>query len=161
MTQPAKFLLGEFRRVLDERYRVSIPSPLVDALVEDGQDCILAKERPGALSLWNARQWQSRLDAGVELVENKMRAGRLEGRLEEVQRLGRLLSTRHTTVQLAGRGRLVIGEGFREFLGVETGGELMVVGAAVCVELWQPAAWLRYLQEQMPDFGRLFNQLSQ
>lgn len=161
MTQPAKFLLGEFRRVLDERYRVSIPSPLVDALVEEGQDCILAKERPGALSLWNARQWQSRLDAGVELVENKMRAGRLEGRLEEVQRLGRLLSTRHTTVQLAGRGRLVIGEGFREFLGVETGGELMVVGAAVCVELWQPAAWFRYLQEQMPDFGRLFNQLSQ
>lgn len=161
MTETNSFLLGEFRRLLDERYRVSIPASLADPLVEQGADCILAKERPGALSLWSAPQWQARLDVGVSLVENKMRAGRLEGRLDDVQRLGRLLSTRHTAVQLAGRGRLVIGEGFREFLGVEAGGEVMVVGAAVCVEIWQPAAWLQYLQEQMPDFGRLFNQLSQ
>ena len=62
---------------------------------------------------------------------------------------------RHRGVQLAGRGRLVIPEGFREFLGVEPGGEVMVIGAALCVELWGPAAWLRYLAERMPAFHRL------
>ena len=72
--------------------------------------------------------WKTRLDDGVQLVESKIEAGRLEGRLEEVQRLGRLLSTRHREVQLAGRGRLVVPEGFREFLGVEPGGEVMVDG---------------------------------
>ena len=36
----------------------------------------------------------------------------------------------------------------------------MVVGAAVCVEIWKPAAWLKYLQGRMPKFRRLFHQLS-
>lgn len=157
----SSLLLGEHRRLLDERYRISIPASLADPLIAEQSDCILAKERPGALSLWSSREWQSRLDAGVALVESKMRAGRLEGRVEDVQRLGRLLSTRHKTVQLAGRGRLLIGEGFREFLGVEPGSEVMVIGAGVCVEIWRPDAWLQYLEQQMPEFRQLFDQLSQ
>ena len=63
-------------------------------------------------------------------------------------------------MQLAGRGRLLIPEGFREFLGVEPNGEVQVVGAAVCIEFWQPAAWLSYLERRMPRFRRLFDQLS-
>ncbi len=58
---------------------------------------------------------------------------------DQVQMLGRLLSSRHRTVELAGRGRLLVPEGFREFLKVEAGGDVMVVGAGVCVEIWNPA----------------------
>ena len=104
--------------------------------------------------------WKSRLDAGVQLVESKIEAGRLEGRVEEVQRLGRLLSTRHRDVQLAGRGRLILPEGFREFLAVEPGGEVMVVGAAVCVEIWHPEKWAGYVGEEMPAFRQLLDRLS-
>jgi MraZ protein len=93
-------------------------------------------------------------------VESKIEAGRLEGRMEEVQRLGRLLSTRQREVQLAGRGRLVLPEGFREFLGVEPGGETMVVGAAVCVEVWHPEKWRNYVGEEMPAFRQLLDRLS-
>ena len=89
-----------------------------------------------------------------------MRAGRLGGRLEDVQTLGRLLSTRHARVRLAGRGRLSLPEGFREFLGVEPGGELLVVGAALCVELWRPDAWFAYIDQRMPEFRTLFDNLS-
>lgn len=153
-------LLGEHRRSLDERYRLSIPGELADALTAGGEDCILAKERRGSLSVWSAADWQLRMDRGVRLVEEKLEAGRLEGRIEDVQRLGRLLSTRQTSVKFAGRGRLVIPEGFREFLGVEAGGELMVVGAALCVELWKPDAWFNYVQESIPSFRQLFDNLS-
>lgn len=154
------FILGEYRRVLDDRFRVSIPAELADTLTSSGTECILAKERVGALSLWNAADWQEKLDDGVRLVQDKMRAGRLGGRVEDVQMLGRLLSTRHTSVRLAGRGRLSIPEGFREFLGVEPGGELLVVGAALCVELWRPDTWFTYIEEKMPDFRQLFDNLS-
>jgi MraZ protein len=156
---PSNFLFGEFRRTLDERFRLSIPAELADPLAEQGAECILAKERPGCLSLWNAAQWAAKLDAGVQLVQSKMQAGRLEGRIDQVQLLGRLLSTRHKNVELAGRGRLLLPEGFREFLGVEAGGEVMVVGAAICVEIWRPDAWLKHLEEQMPDFRRLLDNL--
>ena len=156
----AEFLLGEFPRTLDERYRLSIPPELLDPFLAGGPDCILAKERPGALSLWNAQQWQTRLAAGVDLIKSKMRAGKLEGRLDEVQLLGRLLSTRHRPVQLEGRGRLLIPEGFREFLGIEPNGEVVVVGAGVCLEIWSPRAWLTYLEGRMPEFQQLLDRLS-
>ena len=160
MPSVQEFLLGEFQRTLDDRYRLSIPNELGDALVAESADCILAKERPGCLSLWSAAVWQTRLDEGVELVKQKMRAGKLQERIGQVQLFGRLLSTRHRSVQLAGRGRLVIPEGFREFLGVEPGGDVQIIGAAVCVEIWNPAAWLKYLEGRMPRFRRLFDQLS-
>jgi len=160
MPAPQEFILGEFPRTLDERHRLSIPNELVDPLMSGGSDCILAKERPGCLSLWNSAAWQVKLDEGISLVKSKMRAGKLEGRIEEVQLLSRLLSTRHKTVQLAGRGRLSIPDGFREFLQVDQGGEVIVVGAGVCVEIWNPRAWLAYLEERMPNFRQLFDELS-
>jgi MraZ protein len=160
MTGPSELLLGEFRRTLDERYRLSVPRELSELLAADSAEYILAKERPGCVSLWSAAVWQARLDEAVELVRRKMQAGKLEGRIGQVQLLGRLLSTRHKAVQLAGRSRLLIPEGFREFLGVEPGSEVLVVGAAVCVEIWNPTAWLKYLEAQMPKFRRLLNRLS-
>jgi MraZ protein len=160
MSAPSEFILGEYQRTFDERYRLSIPAELLAGLGAEGTACVLAKERPGCLSLWNAAAWQARLDEGVELIKAKMRAGRLDGQLGKVQLFGRLLSTRHTTVQLAGRGRLLVPEGFREFLRVEPGSDVAVVGAAVCIEIWNPQAWLKYLEGRMPRFRRLFDQLS-
>jgi MraZ protein len=164
MSHENSLLVGEFRRTIDERYRLSIPTELANPLLANastgGELAVLAKERPGCLSLWNVAMWRDKLASGVKLVEQKIAAGRLEGRIEEVQRLGRLLSTRHTEVPFAGRGRLVLPEGFREFLGVEPGGDLFVVGAALCVELWRPDAWFQYINEQIPDFRRLFDSLS-
>jgi MraZ protein len=155
-----RLILGELTRTLDERYRLTIPPELVELLAAEDGRCILAKERPGCLSLWNLALWKTRLESGIGLVESKIEAGRLEGRMEEVQRLGRLLSTRQQEVQLAGRGRLVVPEGFREFLGVEPGGETMVVGAAVCVEIWNTEKWTSYVGEEMPAFRQLSDQLS-
>ena len=112
------FLQGEFTRTLDERYRLSIPQELAEALSAKAAQCVLVKERAGCLSLWPAPVWRGQMQSAMELLHAKMRAGKLEGQLEKVQSLGRLLSTRHTDVQLAGRGRLLIPEGFREFLQV-------------------------------------------
>jgi MraZ protein len=154
-----KLILGEATRTLDDRYRLSVPPEMVEAMAADQGRSILAKERPGCLSLWDEVTWKARLEEGVGLVEKKILARRLDGRLDEVQRLGRLLSTRHTDVQLAGRGRLVVPEGFREFLGVEPGGDVTVVGAAVCVEIWHPDKWLQYVGEQMPAFRELLERL--
>lgn len=160
MPEPKEFILGEFQRTFDERYRLAIPAELVAALGGDQPECVLAKERPGCLSLWNAETWQGKLTAGIDLVQAKIRAGRLDGKLGQVQMLGRLLSSRHRTVPMAARGRVLIPEGFREFLQAEPGGEVIVVGAAVCVEIWNPKAWLAYLERRMPKFRRLFDQLS-
>lgn len=162
MATSESLILGEYQRTIDERFRISIPIEMAELLAsEEGKDCILAKERPGCLSLWNSEHWEQKLREGVDLIQRKMQAGRMEGRTEQVQSLGRLLSTRHKMVPLAGRGRLVLPEGFREFLGVEPGGEVVVVGAAVCVEIWRPAKWYEYIDSEVTEFKQLLDQLAQ
>jgi len=161
MPSTQELILGEFRRTIDDRYRLSIPGEMAGGLGgAESADCILAKERLGCLSLWNAEMWRMKIDPRIDVVRSKLRADEFRNRIPQVQLFGRLLSTRHTPVQLAGRGRLLIPEGFREFLGVDPGGEVMVVGAATCIEIWHPSAWVKYLERRMPKFQRLLRQLS-
>jgi MraZ protein len=158
MAAKAELILGEHLRTLDERFRVTLPESLVSGLGKG--PLVLAKERPGCLSLWSAAVWQQSLDRGTDLVRAKIDAGRLQGKLHQVQALGRLLSTRHARVDPDAKSRLLIPEGFREFLQVEAGGEVLLVGAAVCVELWNPQTWRTYLERAMPRFRKLFDRLT-
>ena len=155
------FVTGEYRRTIDERFRVTLPTELASAISDDEGDIIVAKERAGCLSLWKPAEWQHRLDSGLALLRQKIDSGRMEQRWGDVQRLGRLLSTRHTDVKLANRARLLIPETFRSFLGVDAGKDVVIVGAVICVEIWQPDAWNAVLKDEMPEFGELFKQLTQ
>ncbi len=160
MASAPDLLIGEFLRTLDERFRLAVPPELLDPLLAGGPRLVLAKERAGCLSLWSSATWKPRLDAAVDVILSKMQAGLLAQRVGQLQDIGRLLSTRQKTISLAGSGRLVLPEGFREFLGVEPGGNLMVVGAAVCVELWQPAAWTAFVTAEMPAFRQRIDDLT-
>jgi len=161
MTKPqGKLILGEYRRAIDDRYRLTIPTEMLESWAEPQASCMLVKQRPGCLSLWRSADWEANLETGMRVVETKWQAGRLSDRMDDVQTLGRLLSTRHRPVQLAARGRLLIPEGFREFLGVEAGAELFVVGAAVCIEIWEQNAWLDCLSSEIPRFGAILDDLS-
>ncbi|MFO0919004.1 MAG: division/cell wall cluster transcriptional repressor MraZ [Planctomycetaceae bacterium] len=154
------FITGECRRTLDERFRLTLTTEFAKAVSDEDGRTVLAKERFGCVSLWNAQEWQRRLDDGLAVIRQKIQAGRLEQRWGDVQRLGRLLSTRSETVQLANRSRLLIPEGFRDFLGVSTNQEVVLVGAVICVEIWNPSAWLETLKTEMPGFGPLFRELT-
>ena len=153
-------LIGEVRRTVDERFRLSLPKEFADAVSDDSGETILVKERYGCLSLWRAADWKHRFDAGLQIIQQKVQAERLADRWSEVQRLGRLISTRSATVKLAGRSRLLLPDSFRDFLGVAANEEVMVVGAMLCVEIWNPTAWVQQLREDMPDFNGLFMELS-
>lgn len=157
---PDTFITGEFRRALDDRFRLTLPQNFASAVSADDGQAILSKERDGCLSLWNAADWQDRITSGLSLIREKIRSGRMEQRWTDVQKLGRLLSTRTVEVKLANRSRVLIPEGFREFLGVERGQDVVVVGAVICVEIWRPDAWIEQLRADMPNFGDLFNDLS-
>ena len=155
------FITGESKRTLDERSRLTLPPEFAAAVADKDGGCILVKERAGCLSLWRAADWEKRLNQGLELIRLKIQVGRMEERWSDVQRFGRLLSTRHMHLQLANRSRLLIPETFREFLGVSPGQDVILIGAVVCVEIWSPAAWLETLRQEMPQFGLLLRELSE
>lgn len=160
MAAPESFITGELKRTVDDRFRISLPPEMAQGVADESGDTIVAKERFGCLSLWKAAEWQKRIDQDVALVRQKIEAGRMDQRWGDVQRLGRLLSTRYQTVRLANRSRLLLPEGFREFLDVQVNQEVVLVGAVICVEVWNPAAWLETLRTEMPGFGPLLKELS-
>lgn len=160
MADQAELLLGEWNRSLDDRFRLSLPAELAEPLAAGQGGCTMAKEQPGCVSLWNSQRWEKWLADGLELLNSKVRAGRLEDRVESVQSLGRLLSTRHRPIPIGGRGRIIIPESFRSFLAAEPGEDVLVVGAAVCVEIWNPEAWAVHIGQQMPSFRTLFHDLT-
>ena len=155
------FITGEVKRTIDERFRITLPPEMATAVTDEQGETILTKERYGCLSLWRASEWQKRLDDGVGVIRQKIHAGRMEQRWNDVQKLGRLLSTRQRTVKLANRSRILIPEGFREFLDVGPNQDVMIVGAVICLEIWNPQAWLETLRQDMPEFGGLLRQLSE
>ncbi|MBM82714.1 MAG: division/cell wall cluster transcriptional repressor MraZ [Planctomycetaceae bacterium] len=154
-------ITGEVKRTIDERFRISLTPEMAAAVVDSDGESVVVKERRGCLSLWPALAWQKQVEEGIGVLNSKLAAGRLQQSLVDVQRLGRLLSTRYRNVKLANRSRLLIPEGFREFLQVQPNQDVMLVGAAVCVEIWQPSAWLDTLHEDMPGFADLFATLTQ
>ena len=160
MSAATGLLIGEFIRTVDRRYRLAIPPELCELLLATGSRLVIAKERSGCLSLWPAAIWQPRIDGAIEIMGSKLQAGLFAQRVGQLQELGRLLSTRHKIVSRKARSRLVVPEGFREFLGVQPDTELVVVGAAVCVELWQPAAWNACISSEMPEFRRRIDALT-
>jgi MraZ protein len=172
MPELPAFLEGEFRCKVDARHRLALPQALGEPLTASGGPYVLAKERLGCASLWNAAVWESTVNLKVELAKQKVRGGLWNHRIEQAQLFGRLLSTRHERVVIDTKYRLVVPEGFREFLGLgepatkspDEGGEtechLTVLGAAVCIELWHPRAWLKYLARRMPKFRQLIEELS-
>jgi len=159
--RPETFITGEVKRTLDERHRLTLPADFAAAVTDQEGETIVTKERYGCLSLWKAADWRERMDDGVAIIREKITRGRMEQRWDEVQRLGRLLSTRSTTVKLANRSRLTIPEGFREFLSVPGGQDVMVVGAAIGVEGGNPDAWRDQWKADMPDFSPMFKELAQ
>ena len=91
-------------------------------------------------------------------------AGHGDNRIFQVQLLGRLLSTRHQAVEFRGRAAPFF-EGFRKFLGASATrrrSEVVIVGAAVCVEIWKPAGVAGPLAAaRIPHSVACFSRLSQ
>ena len=160
MTETKKLITGEFSRTVDDRYRLTLPDEFKDVFKPESGKCIIAKERPGCLSLWEESAWKQQHDARVELILARFNLGDLGRNASELQRFGRLLSTRDRQIQLTDRARFLLPEGFREFLAVEPKQEVMVVGAAVCIEIWHPQKWISYIEENMPQFSILMESLS-
>ena len=161
MSDSQLFIQGEFNRKIDERFRLTLPKEFAEAFKPKSGSCVIAKERPGCLSLWEEDGWKSRQDARVKLIQAKIATpGVMEKRAAELQRFGRLLSTHHRLIQLKERSRLMLPEGFREFLAIEPGGEVIIVGAILCIEIWHPQKWINYVESDIQEFDNLFTVLS-
>ena len=159
MPETKKLIMGEFSRTVDDRYRLSLPDEFKEVFKPEAGKCVIVKEKPGHLSLWEESIWKKEYDKRIRMVQERYESGYLADKMFEVQRFGRLLSALYRHIQLAERGRLSLPEGFREFLAVEPKKDVIVVGAWHCIEIWHPEKWIEYAEVDIPQFGSLMESL--
>ena len=159
MAGTKKLITGEFSRTVDDRFRLSLPDEFKDVFKPESGKCVIVKEKPGHLSLWDENTWMREYDQRIKMVQERYTMGYLADKMVDVKRFGRLLSALYRHVQLAERGRLSLPEGFREFLAVEPKQDVMVIGAFHCIEIWHPQKWIEYAKEDIPQFGDLMESL--
>ena len=159
MPETSKFISGEFSRTIDDRYRLSLPEEFKEVFKPEAGKCVIVKENPGHLSLWEESIWKQQFDSRIEMVRQRYETGYLAGNMHELQRFGRLLSTRYRHIQLTERARFLLPEGFREFLGVEPKQEVMIVGAWHCIEIWNQQKWISCIEGDIQQFGNLMESL--
>ncbi|MFO0944788.1 MAG: hypothetical protein U1D30_02395 [Planctomycetota bacterium] len=160
MNPANQLITGEFRWVYDDRYRIALPPECVEPLVGDSADGVIAKEREGCLSLWNAELWKKKFEGGVELIRHKLQLDYLERDLMKVQRFSRLLSTRSRPVKLGQRGRLLVPRDFGSFWPSSPTAKFSS-GAGICSgDLESARVWNAYLREDIGEFHSLFKELA-
>jgi len=159
MPETKKLITGEFSRTVDDRYRLTLPDEFKEVFKPESGKCVIVKESPGYLSLWDENTWKEHHNTRVEMVLQRLNTGYLGQNMSDLQRFGRLLSARYRQIQLADRARFLIPEGFREFLAVEPKKDVMIVGAALCIEIWNTQKWISYIEGDMPQFSTLLENL--
>ncbi len=137
---------GESIHTLDAKFRVFLPKRFQDALGRDGEGhltVILTRGFERCLFLFS--------EQGFEKVLSRLETLPFGGAtLRKMQRL--FFSNTHT-LQLDASGRLLLPEKLRQFAGIVR--EVVVIGVAERVEIWDRAEWERFENENQGDYDEL------
>ena len=134
----AQYFTGTFRRSLDSKNRVLVPSEIRDALDANDRRGIYVIPGKRFFLLWP----QSTLEAyGQELAVDPFKD-------QDAARRQRAFYSRMQFKSFDGTGRIVIP---KEFADRFPEGEVVIVGVGSYLELWSPADW--EAQDDTLDFG--------
>lgn len=132
-------LTGEFRNMLDEKGRLSLPARLRSEL--PGTSLVLTQGVDKCLWLFPPLQWQ-------ELSDKLMASTSLfQARSRLVQR--RILAPAQE-VEIDRLGRISIPQSLREWAGLR--GECIVLGITKYIEIWNAEEYQKYLDANESEF---------
>ncbi len=143
-SQPQKFFAGEFRHSIDEKNRITIPSPWRKS---EGQDFIILPEPSNQFLLIMSAEEFARLSAQAE--SNTTISAR------DRRMFSRQLHSRADHGASDRQGRLVLPENFCRELGLK--GEVALVGGRGRFEIWNLQKWKRAQEEEAPTYQHVAN----
>jgi MraZ protein len=143
--------LGTFVPRLDDKGRLILPARFREeaARVDGTERLVITKGQERCLSVWPA-------SAFAEAADRIRRAAPSAGALASpraVRDYLRVLYAGASEQSFDKQGRITLPAPLREYAGLT--GQVAVVGADTHFELWDAAAWERYLEETEPRFADL------
>ena len=117
---------GEFRHAIDGKGRVAVPARFRAELATGGRVC---RWIDNCLAIFPNQAWQELADRVSDLRYADAGA----------RAFSRFLFSGAFDAELDGQGRVVLPASLRQFAGLKS--EVVVVGAADHIELWEPGRW--------------------
>jgi MraZ protein len=137
-------LTGSFRRALDAKQRFAIPSQWRDLLgFPERTRLFLAPGTDGCLGIYT--------EQGLEGLAQKL--SQHSPAAQDVRQFRRLFYSRIEGAELDKQGRMRIPPELISLTGITA--EIMLVGVGEHIELWEPNAWLRFIEQTQSQFDQL------
>ena len=127
--------MGEFSHTIDTKGRLIIPAKLREQL---GESCIMTKSFDNCLAIYTSEMFAAKAAALMNQPNGK--AG--------VRGLKRQIFANATELEFDRQGRILVPATLREYAKLQK--EVMVIGVADHVEIWNREHWMAY-QEDMDD----------
>lgn len=142
--------LGTFVPRLDDKGRLILPARFREeaARVDGTERLVITKGQERCLSVWPASAFAEAADR----IRRAPNAGALASP-RAVRDYLRVLYAGASEQSFDKQGRITLPPALREYAGLT--GQVAVVGADTHFELWDAAAWDRYLEETEPRFADL------
>jgi MraZ protein len=137
-------LTGTYTRTLDDKQRLAVPRRLCEEFGEpEIKVLIVAPGSDGSLALYSP--------AAFDRIARKM--AKLTSNRKEVRHFKRLLFGRAERVELDAQGRIRIPDRLVDL--AKLSGEVVLVGVHDHAEVWNSAAWAKFLDETSPGFDEI------
>jgi MraZ protein len=137
-------LTGSYRRNLDDKLRLAIPKQLRDALgFPENNSLFIAPGNDRSLVIYTAEV--------LEQIGQKL--SKLSPAAKETRDFSRLFYAQAQPAEVDRQGRLRIPPELAKLSGLQD--EVMVIGVRDRIELWEAAAWDRFLAQTQPSYDEL------
>jgi len=146
---------GEFVHQLDEKVRFKLPKRMEELFSDElGARCYIMKMPEQCLAIYPHRFWNKEFGKYLEFAKSKMPGN------ARYRAYTRLIASNSFETKIGAQGRVALTETHKEYLGVEGGQNLVVVGAGERIELWSEAAWKKQQEQDMGSFHDLLESVA-
>lgn len=135
---------GEYLHTLDTKGRVIIPSRLRDGL---GEKFMITRGLDHCIFAYPLSEWASLEEKMIKFPLTK----------KDYRAYNRLFFSGAMEVEADKQGRVLIPQYLRDYAGIEK--DVMIIGVADRVELWNEAAWKEYFEEVDSNYEELAEKL--
>jgi MraZ protein len=133
-------LTGNFRRLLDDKFRFAIPKPLRDAIGPEVQTLVVTPGTDGSLNMYTESIFAA---VGASLAESSPAA-------REQRVFCRLFYSQAQQVEIDRQSRVRLTDDLIQFAGLKT--ELVLVGVRDHIEVWDAERWSLFIERHQADF---------
>jgi MraZ protein len=155
MREAGLIFSGEYVHQLDEKVRFKLPKRMEEIFTDElGIKCVLMRMPERCVAIYPQKFWQKEFGKYLESVKAKMPGN------AKYRTFTRMIASNSFETKIGAQGRVALTDVHKEFLGIEAGGNVVIVGAGERIEIWSEDEWRQQQGKELEGFYDLLEDVS-